>query len=486
MKRLLYISTCCVAMTFSACNKYLGTTPDSRSQLDTPEKISELLVSAYPQAGYATFCEAMSDNVADIGIGDAYNPNQDAYFWRDVRSDAQDSPEYYWNECYKAIAAANQALYAISQKTDPQNYQAQKGEALVARAYAHFMLVCIFSKMYDESSANTDMGIPYVTEPETVVIKKYDRKTVQYVYDMVAKDIEEGMPLIKDKSYLVPRYHFNRQAAEAFAARFYLYAKQYDKSIAHASKVLPSESWGDNMRPWLTTLASAANPTEMATIMNSASTSANLLLAQTISWWARYYKSYRYATSASIADGMKTANNITNSILAIRWNSWDAGLYWASPKYLEFFVYNSAGSDAGKAYVMVPLLTIEEALLTRAEARILSGDYTAAMTDLNIWVKARVSGYTPAANNITEVRVKSFYGVADLREGLIKTILDIKRVEFMHEGTRWFDILRYQLPVTHTIAGGGAPVTLPLNDPRRVVQLPQLAATIGGLPLNPR
>lgn len=483
MKKLLYISSCCLLMAMATgCKKYLEQLPDNRSTLNTPEKVSELLVSAYPKAGYSTFCEAMSDNVNDVGTGTAYAPNSDSYFWQDVQGTAQDAPEYYWNACYEAIASANQALDAIAKVTDPDDYSAQKGEALVARAYSHFMLVSIFSKMYDSATAATDLGIPYVTGPETVVIKKYERKTVQYVYDMIAKDLEEGLPLIQDKTYEVPKYHFTQKAAHAFASRFYLYAKQYSKAIQHASAVMPSEGWADNMRPWLTTYASASSSTEIATSMNNATLNANLLLTQTTSWWARYYKSYRYATGASMYNVLK-ATNITNGTYAFRWYSWSSGTYYATPKYNEFFVYSTATTGVG--YVMFPAITVEEALFNRAEAKILSGDNAGAMADLNVWVKARVKSYVSASNDVTEARVKSFYQVTDLKTGLINTILDMKRIEFLHEGLRWFDNLRYHMPVTHTIYNGD-PMTLPDGDLRRVVQIPQEAASMGGLELNPR
>jgi len=37
--------------------------------------------------------------------------------------------------------------------------------------------------------AATDPGIPYITAPETTVFTTYDRKTVQYDYDMIEKDL---------------------------------------------------------------------------------------------------------------------------------------------------------------------------------------------------------------------------------------------------------------------------------------------------------
>lgn len=39
----------------SSCNDILDETPDNRTTIDSAEKISELLVGAYPDAGYVSF-----------------------------------------------------------------------------------------------------------------------------------------------------------------------------------------------------------------------------------------------------------------------------------------------------------------------------------------------------------------------------------------------------------------------------------------------
>ena len=60
-----------------------------------------------------------------------------------------------------------------------------------------------------------------MTAPETVALAQYERKTEDYVYQMIEKDITEGYPLINDKIYgTAPKFHFNKQAAAAFAAPF--------------------------------------------------------------------------------------------------------------------------------------------------------------------------------------------------------------------------------------------------------------------------
>src|SRR5436190_4932443 len=218
------------AFLVTGCNKFLDKEPDNRAKLNSPQKVAQLLGSAYPKANYQAMGELSSDNAGDIGtnaldVPDWITLDADLFFYRDNKGSGtnEDTPEGYWFGCYKAIAATNLALDAINHAPDPDNYKAYKGEALVARAYSHFMLVNFFSKFYNETTSSSDPGIPYVTEPETISIKQYERKTVQYVYDMVEKDLLEGLPLLDDNAYNVPKFHFNKAAANAFAARFYLY-----------------------------------------------------------------------------------------------------------------------------------------------------------------------------------------------------------------------------------------------------------------------
>jgi hypothetical protein len=159
------------------------------------------------------------------------------------------------------------------------------------------MLVTFFSKFYDATTAATDAGIPYVTEPETVVIKQYYRKTVQYVYDMIEKDLLEGLPLIQDQNYNVPKYHFNIAAANAFAARFYLFRKDYAKVIQYADQAVPGNNFASALRGWNTTYQNITDVSELFKIYARASEPANLLLVETRSYWSRSYYNKRYGVS---------------------------------------------------------------------------------------------------------------------------------------------------------------------------------------------
>ncbi|WP_018615646.1 RagB/SusD family nutrient uptake outer membrane protein [Segetibacter koreensis] len=486
MKRLsLYISLFCLLLN-GGCNKYLDKEPDNRVKLNTPEKVSQLLGTAYPQANYQAFAETMTDNVTDIGSGDPITNNviHDPYFFVDSRETQEDSPENYWDSCYAAVAAANQALETISKVSDPENYKAQKGEALVARAYAHFMLVNFFSKFYDASTASTDPGIPYVTSPETIVFKKYERKTVQYVYDMVEKDLLEGLPLIEDKIYNVPKYHFNHAAANAFAARFYLYKKDYPKVIQYANEAVPGNFAG-HLRGWNSTYQNITDVNELFKIYAKATEPANLLLQETKSYWSRYYYTNRYGVSEQKqSEIFPKPDPLTGGNFAFKLYSVFEGTHELVPKIDEYFVKVSVNANIGDAYVMVPLFTTEEVLFNRAEAYTYTGNITGAISDLNTYASTRINNYSPATNTLTEARIKSVTGTSDIQVGLIRSILFYKRAEFIHEGMRWFDILRYKIPVVHTTKDGQV-ITLSADDLRRVLQLPQ-STSLAGLEQNPR
>jgi hypothetical protein len=473
------------------CNDYLSTEPDStRATLKTPEQVSRLLTTAYPQGGYVAFSEAMSDNVADKGIGEDDRVNRGSYLFEvvDAPLDKEDSPDMYWAQAYRAIAATNLALQVIGQAADPSIFAAQKGEALVARAYAHFMLVSFFSKFYDPKTASTDPGIPYVTEPEDVVIKQYERKTVAYVYEMIEKDLLEGLPLIKDVSYSAPKYHFNLAAANAFASRFYLVKRDYAKTLQYANNVFPSGNIGANLRPWNTGYLSLT-PDALFKTYSRATEPANLLLVETNSIYGRYVAQYRYGLTNAKWNEISEVAGITGTNA-----SWAYPLYTQGdnnlfiPKLTEYFVKESINAEIGDVYVMVPLFTAEEVLFNRAEANLYLNNTTAALSDINLFLSKRIRNYDATAQAVTLGKIRSYYGLSNTGQnnqlGLLISIADLRRIEFTQEGMRWFDMLRYGISVEHPTREGQN-IVIEYTDPKRVLQIPQ-SAVQSGITLNPR
>jgi starch-binding outer membrane protein, SusD/RagB family len=482
-KIYLYITAIGLVFLGGSCENYLETIPDNRIDVNTPEKISELLVSAYPKGNYAPFCEIMSDNVSD-NFDDTNVPPiySRPYYWQDVLELDQDTPQNYWESCYNAIAVANTALESIEKLGNTENLKPQRGEALVARAYAHFMLVNLFAKFYDAATAANDPGVPYVLATEKTLLPKYDRRTVQATYDSIEKDLLEGIPLIDDNAYKIQAYHFNKNAAYAFATRYYLYKKNYDKVIEYANLVAGTSGFAPNLRDWTNNYGNKSFVV-IRSEYSQATEKANLLLTETTSFWSRYWAGFRYGLSANAGRELYFSAQPGGGNLNFSLFGSERGVYL--PKFDELFVRSSPSSNTGLGYIMMPLFTTEEVLFNRAEAQLYKNNGNAALADINTYLSLRIENYVAANHTLTTTKLTTAFPGQNTGNALLNLILYYRKLEFMHEGLRWFDVIRYKIPVTHASFNNSNPQTLAANDRRRVLQIPQ-EAVLAGVAANPR
>ncbi len=467
-----------------SCNKYLDTNPDNRTEINSVDKVAQLVGTAYPAYDYLTFTEAASDNTEDKGpgIGTVTDITSRPYFWQDVAGSSTNTPTNYWTGCYRGIAAANQALEAIEQNNFGTAVLPYKGEALVARAYAHFMLVTLFAKAYVIGGANDSPGIPYVTVPETEVIKQYDRGTVKSVYAQVEKDLTEGLALLSPSAYTVPKFHFTPAAAHAFAARFYLFKGDWQKVIDHASAI-STENFANIIRPVNSTLNAMAYA-DYKVAFTKDDQKFNLLLANQYSTYQRNYPRYGYGQE--LVKMFSAGYNITGKAYAFK-IAYTTVPNYTTGKYSEFFYVTNQVANTGQPYIMSPLFTTDEALMNRAEAYARLNQYDNAIKDVNTMLSATVKSYTTSdATNLE--KIKTFFGITDPQEAVIKIILETKKAIFLQEGIRWMDILRHRITVKHNVldaVGNETFIELTPDDNRRMFQLPEEAA-LSGVPLNPR
>jgi tetratricopeptide (TPR) repeat protein len=497
MKAIRYKYLLAATMIFmaSGCKKFLEETPDLRTQLNSKEKVAQLLVSAYPKAECLNFMENSSDNAEDKGPRADYFPVSaeqswtKAYLWQDFENgvDIGSSTDDYWNKTYLAIASANTALQYINSHPEQTDLLPYKGEALVARAYAHFMLVSLYANIYKPEQSNDSPGIPFVTDPEITVSPQYKRGTVAEVYDKIERDLTEGLPLINNSVYkTAQKYHFSLNSANAFAARFYLFKGNFEKVIEHAGKVLTSNDQAKGLlRPWNSTYAPMI-ASAMVVAFTQSSQNSNLLLGEAGSTWGRHFY-IRYGLGKIITNTVLFGPNISGGTYAYKATPY-VEPFWTSNKFNETFFETKIGSGIGDAYIMVPLLTTDELIMNRAEAYASRNQFDLALQDINTFLSTRITNYNPATHGITLAKIVTYYNITDPKAGLIKTILDLKRAEFVTEGLRWFDIIRHDLTVKHNMLdanGASTTVELKPGDPRRVFQLP-LPAVRAGLTLNPR
>ena len=493
MKKLkLILSSLVLIGITTSCDDFLSEVPDNRTQLDTPEKISEILVNAYPDASYMDFAETMSDNAFDSeNLTGTTTNNSQNYNWEELDDVQRDTPSFYWDACYTAIAHANQAIEAINKLGNPANLKAQRGEALMARAYSHFMLVSIFSQRYNPATAKTDLGIPYILEPETVLLKKYTRNTVEEVYNNLEKDIELGLQLVGD-DYSQPKFHFNKAAAKAFASRFYLVKGNWDKVLANSDD-LSSQPDGK-----LRSIAgyNLLDTTTRFNIYSQASENSNLLVVSTSSLYNRTIRSNRFGlTGAERNSVFGAATNLFNKTWLYSSFSSNGSITIFLPKFVEYFKYTNANAGIGLPYVTNVLLSNEELFLNKIEAHIMKNELNLANAEMEYFFATRTTGYNPTTDKVTEAKIVAkypvitdeytpFYSLTPVQASYIKAVAELRRIEFIHEGLRWFDIKRFNLKVTHKIYNKPNNV-LAKDDLRRAVQIP-FYVTNTGVEKNPR
>ena len=214
-------------------------------------------------------------------------------------------------------------------------------------------------------------------------------------------------------------------------------------------------------------------------------------------------------------------------------NAW----YWDGPEWYSgstydqiayfkipyLFEYTDPVARIGYAHAVYPALTMDETLLTRAEAYVMLGKYDEAAADLNTWahniLKPDYFKTTLTADVITEFYSKLDYWTPDVptikkklnpafsigedggrQESMLQCVLGFKRIENMAQGLRWLDVKRYGIEITRRTmqpdpnageydAGfkvlNGQVDILKKDDPRRAIQLPPEVIAAGLTP-NPR
>ncbi|MEQ9592612.1 MAG: RagB/SusD family nutrient uptake outer membrane protein [Cyclobacteriaceae bacterium] len=489
---ILRVTAFVVLSSMSACNDFLNEVPDNRVALTDLEKAAQLLTNAYSVSSFA-FTDWMTDNTAFTKGVNIRQVHQRAYEWGEFVDDPNetDSPSFYWFQSYNAIAHANEVLAIIdnlpvTSEEDQRRKRAVESEARLTRAYAHFMLVNLFGKVYDSQTANSDLGVPYVETPETVFIKTYKRNSVQSTYDKVEEDMLRGIELVDDSFFANSgKYHFNRNAALAFASRFYLWKGDLAKCIEYSNLLLGGDP-GDFVRDLTSAEFQNASSSvfEYPQLYSSPNQRSNLMLIRKISLVQR--TDFAHGPTNEVYDAVFDPNpfSATDTRENPSFVKGENGLFPAW--YESLFERSSLNSNVGLPY-HIALFRGEEVLLNRAEARARNNDVNGAIADLQVLVNRRYQG----THTVTMSALRSFYGVAGNpfvsdRTVVTEYVLFERRKEFITQGLRWFDIKRFKIPVTHVLGDDVTTIELAADDPRKVLQIPTSAIEVGGLKPNPR
>lgn len=521
LKYALIAAAICVV----SCDKFLDVMPDNRTEIDSSQKVRGLLASAYPENSYMLLTEFSSDNVDDFG---PENPNTDRFIdqvfaWEDVTESDNEDPEQVWQASYNAIAAANQCIEAIEEMAGPEmtGYEAEMAEALLCRAYNHFVLVNVFSQAYNSKTADTELGVTYMSQPEQGLNPQYERESVAAIYAKIDADLQKALPMVSDHYYTVPKYHFNQKAAYAFAARFYLYYEKFEESIKYANLCLGSAP-EQMLRDWKYQASMTQDFEVISNHYIDASLASNLLMMTGYSKMGLCFTG-PYSVYAKYASGRYLAENETGIALAALLGhtnqsffetpmkiygatNHDKVTFWKLP-YL--FEYLDPVAGIGYYRTVYPAFTTDHVLLERAEAKILTNSFDSAVQDMNMWLSniskvdwsltaeeitemmSAVPFSTPMVSTVKkQINPPFVESLTEVKENLLYFCLLLKRVDGYASGLRWFDVKRYGIEIQRRVMGSdGNPRTtgdiLTKDDPRRAIQIPKKVVDANYTP-NPR
>lgn len=457
----------CGGMT--GCKKFTEEAYDNRAQIESADQYAKVLVNAYP-IRHDLFTDILTDDydfhaqLAQASNISAYLP---MYLWKDDYPDnINTGPAVAYAGFYSKIYYTNLVTEGIDAATgSPEQKAAVKGEALLIRAYCHFILVNLFGQHYNATTAAKDLGIPLVTEINKGNINFYHRNTVKQVYDQVEKDATDGLALLQKGGSYVPAnpYHFSIASANAFLSRIKLYKNEWDESVKYADAVIAEKGRiVRNLAADLVYQQSNGLPFFAARYMDPAS-HPNLLMLSYVT-----NLSPITPTGFSIC-GFFPSDSIVPLYQPAGTSDLRRRVFTAVGTVIDrrliAIKYGTQPNSPNNTPIKTPYFSMEEVLLNHAEALLRSTNGNAiagALADVEAIRKERYVPYMALDPAIT-------------KQALLDIVLLERRKEFVNEGLRWYDVKRLGLRVEHRTSRGGPPAdVLTASDLRKALQIPRL------------
>ncbi len=413
-----------------------------------------------PNSGLQGLPDILSDNVIQVQSG--RRSNDDYYDYRFVPS-TLGAIVLYWSEAYEAINAANILIANIDKLPDGDDKDNILGQALAARAWAHFDLVRVYGQIPTQSAgANASFGVVYskVEDGDTGdPFATPARETVGSNYTEIIGDLERASLLIGSGN---GEGRLDRNGVFGLLSRVYLYNGEYQKSVDAANEVT-------------TALATATELPGVYTDANNAGIVIELSV-NTSSEAGFNNVGVLYSQSDGTNDIVEFGipNVFFNSVSATDARR-DVMQYVATNTGVDYNGVKKFLGETGEinGRVDVKVMRAAEVLLNKAEAQFELNQGAAALATLNL---VRAQRYDP------------FVAGTETGTALEDAIQFERRVELSFEGHRFFDLKRRGEDIARAtsgdvIDGTGTPpevATIPAGNFRFQLPLP-----IGELNSNP-
>lgn len=462
MRNYIKILTIGVAFALGSCDDLLVTEPRQSLTPETAfsdasgyEALARTLYGrarAFGNYGQTLMIapEIMADNLRIIA-------NTGRYIGQEGNTDRAHIAIWNTNQ-YGAINNANIILAELDDKPgDAVLKNRLKGEALFMRAFFYFDLARVYG--YEPGKEVDGWNLSVVLRTEPVVgfsaADLRERATNREVYDLMIEDLKAAIDLLPVAARgTANAYRASKGAAEALLARVYLYDSKFTEAAAMASQAMATAGFANDGTGLLTT----------ANYVSAFSTYPNPEALFEIE-----IRSNDWSTVDGVNNGMASmAANVlpsaqfivtaSNELMAayetgdIRKTAWTQTTRTGSSAVV--FRSNKWLGSKGDFLQNLPIIRGSELYLIRAEARYRTNDAAGARADLNALRSRR--GLGPVATTLAG-------------NDLFNQILKERRLEFVLEGHRWYDLKRNGLDITKH----GTFETVPYTDYRILAPLPQ-------------
>lgn len=457
MKKHVYISLLSIILLvlFVGCNKFLEEKSDKELSVPTTIEDFQAILNNinFLNLNYITAGEVSSDNYylndADFNAL-AYESDKRLYTWQgDYVTGTLGSGGDEWYNCYKSIFVCNSVLKGLEEnKLTGTAADIVKGQALVFRAARYLDGVQVWAPAYSSHTAGKDLGMVLRLLPDASIPSK--RSTVQQTYDLIIKDLTNAVSLLPDHrpSVTLP----GKSAAYGLLARAYLFMGDYKKALQAAESALEGT-------------------TAVVIDFNNLDSNADFPIPaikeasqETILWTAMFYANQLGQSVARIAPSLYNMYDDDDLRRVIYFDVNADGSHFFKGTHIGYFGFMNS-------------LTVTELLLTVAECSARTGNLTKAAEALNrlLFKRWKKGSFTP-------------YDFSS-KEAALQVILEERRKELVFRGLRWPDIKRlnrdgYNITLTRNVNGNT--FTLPPNDLRYAIAIPEEVIETSGITQNPR
>ncbi len=367
----------------------------------------------------------------------------------------------HWGMFYKWIANANVLINGIDGASGEQaDKDIIKGQALVYRAYCHYMLVQVWADTYVKGAVNSQLGVPLKLDNSTDPIA---RSTVEEVYTQINKDLDDAIVLLN--GYSRPnKSHLNANVAKGLKARVAL--SQGNWTVA-ATNAVSARSGYTLMDEATHALGFRDNLDAISEFMW-----ASHIVEDQTNYFGNLgaYISRNYSSSSIRANprsisnllyNMIPATDVRKSLYSLTGNHPDVELVSSAKKYpytnQKFLAVSTSDSRMD-----VPMMRAAEMYLIEAEALARNGQDALAATALFNMVKTRDAAYTLSTKT---------------GQALIDEIMVQRRIELWGEGFRFLDMKRLKIALDRSGSNHKESIdqvmTVPVGDNRWTWVIPQ-------------